>query len=132
MFFEIGAPVFDASIPTLTGDVCAAHTIERKRSAGKTTDILHLAVLIADCMMNGSVVRPRHLNGRRRRLGLSTHRGRAVLIPVAGSGHTLSYAGSSEMAATGSGSAGRAGDRFAKTFSGSRTIQNREDFGQVK
>src|ERR1035437_5770736 len=58
MYFEMGAPVLDASMVTLTGDVCAADTIERKRTASKTAGLFNEDLLIADCMMAISVQEP--------------------------------------------------------------------------
>jgi hypothetical protein len=55
MYFEMGAPVFDTSMVTLTGDVCAADAIERKRTASKTAGLFNEDLLIADCMMDFSV-----------------------------------------------------------------------------
>jgi hypothetical protein len=56
MYFEIGAPVFVASIATFTVRVCAADTAERKSAASNSAGPFNADVLIADCMMDSSVL----------------------------------------------------------------------------
>ena len=57
MYFEIGAPVFDASIATFTAGVCAAETMERKSAASNNAGIFNVDILIADCMDNSSLAK---------------------------------------------------------------------------
>jgi hypothetical protein len=51
----MGAPVFVVSIVTLTGDVCAADMIERKRTASNTAGLFNAGLPIADSIMDFSV-----------------------------------------------------------------------------
>jgi hypothetical protein len=62
MYLEMGAPVFVASIATFTGDVCAAHTMERKNAASNNAGAFNMDILIVDCMVRYLPPQKRHTN----------------------------------------------------------------------
>src|ERR1035438_7679313 len=80
MYFEIGAPVFDASIATLTGCVCAADMTERMSAASNNAGILDVNVFFVDCMMNNSVAEPSYLKAGGTALGFCGYCGWSFLV----------------------------------------------------
>src|ERR1039458_9922977 len=80
MYFEIGAPVFDASIATLTGCVCAADTTERMSAPSNSADIFNVNVSFVDCMMNNSLAEPSYLKAGGTALGFCGYCGWSFLV----------------------------------------------------